>query len=116
MERAVGALGKVIILVLVLLLLAFFALEDGRVTGYRPSMSLASIPGNSAEILYTLSSSLMSIAGTEKLDELVEASLPSLSPSFVGKGAGFSPVQTKCLQLPDETLIRHSHSGDEEET
>src|SRR6516225_12153003 len=34
------------------------------------SMSLASIPGNSAEILYTFSSSLMSIAGAAKLNEL----------------------------------------------
>src|SRR5271166_3685977 len=34
------------------------------------SMSLASIPGNSAEILYAFSSSLMSIAGVEKLNEL----------------------------------------------
>src|SRR6516164_4675291 len=33
------------------------------------SMSLASIPGSSAEILYTFSSSLMSIAGAVKLNE-----------------------------------------------
>src|SRR5208282_898030 len=37
------------------------------------STSLASIPGNSAEILYTFSSSRMSIAGVEKLNELRHA-------------------------------------------
>jgi hypothetical protein len=36
-------------------------------------MSLASIPGNSAEILYAFSSSLISIAGVEKLNELRHA-------------------------------------------
>jgi len=37
------------------------------------SMSLPSMPGNSAEILYAFSSSLMSIAGIEKLNELRHA-------------------------------------------
>src|SRR6516164_1582293 len=37
------------------------------------SMSLASIPGSSAEILYAFSSSLMSIAGVEKLNEVRHA-------------------------------------------
>src|SRR6516162_4905560 len=42
-------------------------------------MSSASIPGSSAEILYTLSSSLMSIAGTEKLNEFAERHKGSMS-------------------------------------
>src|SRR6516225_7182974 len=43
------------------------------------STSLASRPGSSAEILYALSSSLISIAGTEKVNELAERHAGSTS-------------------------------------
>src|SRR6516225_8927309 len=44
---------------------------------------------------------------------LQQVRLPSLSPSFVRKGAGFSPVRAKCVQSPYETLIQLNRSGEE---
>src|SRR6516225_6325668 len=44
---------------------------------------------------------------------LQQVRLPSLSPSFVRNGAGFSPVRAKCARSPNETLIQLKHSGEE---
>jgi hypothetical protein len=71
LERAIGALREMVVLVPLFLLLALLRTSMSPDTD--TSTSLASIPGNSAEILYAFSSSLMSIAGVEKLNELRHA-------------------------------------------